>query len=105
MHAAGVRHTAPATFDAKVDADAWLRGQRQDKADGIWSPPKKPTKPDTFESFATDWLATRKLAPINRQNHQRLLDKRILPALGKPRLHSITPIMVRSPFDPPRKIR
>lgn len=86
---------APQMFETKLDANAWLAAQVRASEAGTWEPPvgKSPTR---LEAFATEWLATRELKPTTRKDYGRLLDRLIVPALGKVELTKITPQTVRS---------
>ena len=49
--------TAPHTFDAKVDAESWLKNVRTDMHRGRWHPGD--ADPTTFTAYAEAWLANR----------------------------------------------
>jgi integrase len=93
----GRRNAAPATFDTKGDADAWLAAQRTDIARGEWHRPE-PKRPASrsFGAYAKDWLATRDLTERTRHEYRKLLDSHVLPAFGGHHLDEITPAAVRS---------
>jgi integrase len=92
-------HLAPTTFDAKVDAEAWLADRRREIARDVWLPPG--VSPDVgrnsmlFGAYADTWLADRPLKPRTRELYQSLLDRRILPRFGQTPLKAITPAAVR----------
>ena len=87
------RHTAPETFTAKIDAEAWLAAERSHTEDPeSWEPPKKRLEAAlarrarenarTFGPFAQDWLEHRNLADRTRHGYADLLDRYILPEFG-----------------------
>lgn len=89
-------YAAPTTFDTKLDADAWLRGQSADIARGIWAPPTAAPTAGTLAGFADIWLADHTtLKPRTRALYRSLLDRLILPTLGRHRLDRITRATVR----------
>ena len=62
-----LRHVAPTTFQAKIDAEGWLHEERKLIEANEWSPPKHraekaravATTPD-FETYAKKWIAKRR---------------------------------------------
>lgn len=94
----GARHTAPTTFDTKLDASAWLKRQVEDIDRGLWTPPeqRKAVARHTLATYAEEWLAARDLTPRTRHEYRRLLDALILPALGGVALDRIKPATVRN---------
>src|SRR5262245_41379383 len=100
----GATYNAPATFDTKGDAKAWLSLRHSEILRDAWLPPTapKPT-PVIFAVYAPDWLAVRDLKPRTRAHYRDLLDRYLLPAFGSAPLGAITPAEVRSwyaGFDP-----
>lgn len=92
----GARHTAPMTFQAKIDAEAWLIDTRAEITRGEWNPNKRqPSDAIHFDAYANAWLAGRDLKPRTRAHYRKLLDSRILPTFGTQRLADITPASVR----------
>lgn len=90
------RYPAPTTYSRKADAQAWLTAQRQAIERGDWVPPKERAKQlaaearsrEMLRDYSDRWLATRMrngkpLAPRTRAHYRRLLDRSILPTLGK----------------------
>src|SRR5260221_14731974 len=75
----GVMRKAPVTFDARIDAEAWLARQRAGIIQGTWlpeAPISSKTKLGsevTFGAYAESWLATRKLAATTRDHYRQLL--------------------------------
>lgn len=104
-----VRHPAPTTFDAKVDAEAWLVDERRLISSGAWTPPAerkaaRRAAPLTFGPYADAWLAGRKvrgrpLADRTRDHYRDLLDRFILPTFADVPLADITPEMVDSWYE------
>jgi integrase len=93
------RHTAPATFTAKQDAEGWLSGEHKLIAAGAWLPPAERTNAArrrlTFGTYSATWLADRDLKPRTRAHYRSLLDRLILPTFSHVALTSITPEKVR----------
>ena len=96
------RHAAPDTFEAKLDAEAWLAEERRIIASGSWIAPKRRTVaglaalPPTLSEYSASWLHSRTLKPRTRAHYRQLLDRHILPELGEYRLTAITPMIVRN---------
>ena len=96
------RHSAPDTFESKLDAEGWLRDERELVNSENWIPPKRraavarATQPPTLAEYSASWLDSRTLRPRTRAHYQKLLNQQILPDLGEHRMHTITPIMVRN---------
>jgi hypothetical protein len=90
---------APATFDTKLDADAWLSRQARDVARGIWAPPEAKQKVGTVGEYAETWLAGRDLTPRTRLLYRGILDKAIIPPLGAVPLDRLSPTSVRTWYD------
>lgn len=100
-----IRHRAPVTFDAEIDAEAFLTDARRSIQRGEWTPawqwgavstvvvaaPKVPT----FESYANDWLEHRDLKPRTRNDYRTYLDKFLIPEFGTTLLPKIKPDDVR----------
>lgn len=97
----GMQHVAPITFDAKIDAEAWLTDERRLIAAGTWTPPAlrratASTAPITFRGYALAWLAQRDLKPRTREHYRQLLDDHLLPRFGGQPLRAIGPADVRT---------
>jgi integrase len=89
----GHRHSA--TFTTKADADAWLAAQRTDEGRGAWVDPRLGRV--SLAEWATDRLERRSdLRPTTRAKYRHLLDRHILPVLGRTELGRLTPSSVRS---------
>ncbi|PVG83624.1 site-specific integrase [Nocardioides gansuensis] len=104
-----LRHNAPHTFDARVDAEAWLTDERRLITAGVWSSPaeraaERRAKLPTLSEYAPRWMAARKvkgkpLADLTRDHYQHLLDRYILPTFGELPLKAITPEQVAKWYD------
>src|SRR5690348_445235 len=86
------RVNAPTTYETRQDAEAWLRRVRDDLVGGRWRQPD----PTTFRVYAETWLSSRlvrgrPLKPRTKAEYERLLDKLIVPALGRTPVRDITP--------------
>lgn len=99
-------------------ARAWLAGQYELVQSGGWQSPAEQreakaaearaaeaAKAPTFESYARQWIETRKgrngrpLAPRTKDHYRALLDAYLVPEFGKLRLDEITPQQVNIWFD------
>ena len=94
-------HRAPSTFEAKVDAEAWLAADRRLMQNDEWSPSKSRRakvvrSTEMFGPYAEAWLEQRELKPRTRALYRRLLDRFILPAFAEVSLRDITPQVVRT---------
>jgi len=92
-------HNAPHTFEARIDAEAWLTDERRLIVSENWTPPrdreaKLRGRPLTFRSYSASWLADRNLKPRTREHYGYLLRYQ-LAALDDVPLKQITPVMVR----------
>lgn len=98
------RHTAPDTFDAKEDAEAWLALERRLIGEDDWTPPKTRRKRAlsgrTLADYAPGAIPRRTnkdgepLRPRTQALYQSILRRVVLPALGPLRLRQITPEIV-----------
>lgn len=91
----GQRHSAPGTFDTKLDAAAWLRREVESIELGDWAPPDKASRGMTLDAYSELWLDQRDLRPSTRARYRSILDSRILPALGDVPLQRLSPASVR----------
>jgi integrase len=85
-------HSAPTTFDTKLDAQAWLATVRADLVRGSWLPPDHAT---TFGEYAQTWLDHRTLKPRTRDHYGKLLGAHILPTFAGLPIRRVTPAAVR----------
>ncbi len=97
-----VRHNAPRTFAARVDAEAWVVARRREIDAAVWKQPDE-NKPErlTFGDYATNWLAHRQVGgrPIKartRRHYQAIIDGHLLPWFGPKQLAAITGRDVRA---------
>ncbi|MCV7408784.1 integrase [Mycobacterium florentinum] len=97
----GSYNTAPQTFAAKIDAEAYLVDRRREIESKLWNPAAV-AKPErvTFGAYASGWLATRQVAgrPIKartREHYTAILDDHLLPTFGDRQIAGITPKDVR----------
>lgn len=70
------RVTAPTTFIAKRDAEAWLARVQVNYADGTLTPPKPKMAAKlspTFAEYAPEWLTARELKPRTREEYRKLV--------------------------------
>lgn len=90
-------HKATSTFETLMDARGWLTDERRRIDADTWTAPavRGRTAPATLAAYAEPWLAERDLKPRTRDLYRRLLDQKILPALGELPLKAITALTVR----------
>lgn len=88
----GIVRTAPTTFQTKGDAQAWLATIRADLVRGSWLPAESQM---SLGPYAAAWLTHRSLKPRTRDHYQRILDRSILPALGRVPMRHLSPALVR----------
>lgn len=101
-------HLAPHTFEARLDAEAWLIDERRLVVADHWTPPAdrvaSKRDPIVFGTYAQTWLSERDLKPRTRAHYSSLLRHQLAPLDGQP-LKSITPPQVRrwyGSLDPDR---
>jgi integrase len=91
--------SAPQTFEARVDAEAWLSAQRRDLSDGIWREPSKaanPVKGVTLDAYFTQWLADKDdIRPSTRELYEGTWRRTISPTIGTVTLGRLTADRVR----------
>ncbi len=103
----GEQFKAPHTFDSREAATGWLAAERAERSQGTWRDPRLGRI--TLADYANGWLDGRtNLAPRTRDLYRRLLDGRVLPAvgtaeagrlaLGRLTLAALTPTLVRTWF-------
>jgi integrase len=95
----GTVRKAPVTFDARIDAEAWLARQRAQIIQGTWLPvvDDRPSRQQlSFGAYAASWLATRQLATTTRDHYAQVLRDHIEPTFGGETIASITPATVRA---------
>ena len=94
-------HNAPHTFDARLDAEAWLTDERRLISSDIWTSPASRTAQTnagqalTFGGYAGRWLEHRDLKPRTRATYRSLLDRLILPTFATVPLKAIRSEHVR----------
>lgn len=95
------RHTAPHTFAAKVDAEAWLAKEWALVNGDGWVAPKRRVElaerlaPPTFGEFARQWLVDRSLKPRTREGYEHLLRRYLEPEFSDLLVSDLTPALVR----------
>lgn len=118
-----LRHTAPHTFDTKMDAEAWLVDERRLISTGAWTAPEdraeaaraahveaEVSRMPTFEEYARRWIDERRvkgrpLAPRTRDHYHQLLDDYLVRTFGPVALDQITPGSVNLWYDGFRPVR
>lgn len=104
-----IRHPAPATFAAKIDAEGWLAAESRLMELQQWESPdrradrkqrERRTESETISDYASKWLAegvaSGRLRPLTQLDYRRSLDLHILPTLGDLRLAELTRNAVRT---------
>ena len=107
-----LRHVAPTTFQAKIDAEGWLHEERKLIEANEWSPPKAraerarvTAKTPDFETYAKKWIAKRRtdkgepLRASTRANYEATLEHYLVPTFGRMRLRDITKGAVRRWYE------
>lgn len=95
-----VRHYAPHTFAAKLDAEGWLASERRAIELGTWQPPALALAQEkatmvTVGQYAAEWVEQRNLKPRTRSLYEGLLRYTIAPTLGTVPVRHLTPDAVR----------
>jgi integrase len=98
---AGKRVTAPKTFHARIDAEAFLADRRREDQMARYNPAVVRRPKMMFGDYAATWLANRHVAgrPIKtrtREHYQTILDDHLLPTFSAKPLAAITPKDVRA---------
>ena len=96
----GIRHNAPRTFHARIDAEEFAAARWREIDAGRWAPADTAAAP-LFADYARDWLRDRQVAgrPLKdrtRAEYQAILDRHLLPAFGSRPLDTITTAAVRA---------
>jgi integrase len=96
-----LRHRAPSTFTAKIDAEGWLRDEKRLIENDEWTPPadrqaRSRSATVTFDEYAAAWLTNRTLKPRTRAHYGRLLERLLVPHFGGAPVSAITPHRVRT---------
>jgi integrase len=84
----------PNTFKLRGDATRWLSRTQGEIERGVWLDPDWGSV--TLRDYATSWLAQRTLRPRTVELYQGLLNRYILPSLGRIELGELSPREVRS---------
>jgi hypothetical protein len=95
-----VRHCAPKTFSAKMDAEGWLRDERRMIERGEWTSPKKRVAEAvaqhvTLAEYAKTWINERNVKPRTRIGYEALWDNHIH-TFGKVPLVHLTAESIRT---------
>jgi integrase len=100
-----IRHTAPRTFSARIDAEQWLAAERRLLERDEWTSPRqraaeKSVRGLTLADYGPRWIEQRTkngepLKPRTKSHYKALFAEHIEPALGKIFLKDITPEAVR----------
>lgn len=94
-------HSAPLTFQAKLDAEMWLAAEHRLIERSEWTPPRvrdtrtRASQRLTVTAYAERWMEHRDLKPRTRDHYRSILHRQILPHLGNMPMTSITSQTVR----------
>lgn len=88
----GKRINAPATFTAKIDADAWLSVQRAAIESGSWRGRDDGT---TVGEYADGWFGSLTVKPRTAYNYRASYTRWIVPTFGTTAMSAVTTAMVR----------
>lgn len=97
-----LRHTAKATYTAKLDAEGWLRDERRLVEYHAWTPPSQREAERlaggvTVAEYAAAWIEQRPLKARTRIGYESTLARHITDtALGRLPLRNVTGAAVRS---------
>jgi integrase len=97
-----LRHTAKATFTAKIDAEGWLSDERRLVELHAWTPPAQRAAERiagavTVAEYGAAWIEQRNLKPRTRIGYESTLARHIAGTpLGRLPLRSVTGAAVRS---------
>lgn len=97
----GARHTAPSTFGARIDAEAFVVAKRREIDRGVWdATAERKRDAITFGAYAAAWVEGRQVAgrPIKdrtREHYHAILEDHLLPEFGARQIAAITPKDVR----------
>jgi hypothetical protein len=97
----GVRHNAPRTFDARIDAEAWLSDERRLLTAGTWTSPSDRAagvvrrQVLTLDTYAATWLADRPLKPRTVEHYASLIRHQLAPLADRP-VASLGPAEIRA---------
>jgi len=105
------RHFAPTTFSRKSDAEAWLGRERRDIEDAVgsiglgqklvWVSPSERMlaavdfNRETVAEYSARWIQQRNVKPRTTIHYQSILDRHIIPVLGKITLANLKSVAVR----------
>ncbi|UJD20873.1 tyrosine integrase [Mycobacterium phage Zimmer] len=97
----GIRYYALQTYDNRMDAEAWLAGEKRLIDMETWTPPEvrakmKAASSITVEEYTRKWLVERDLADGTRDLYRGHAERRIYPALGETPVVEMTPAVVRA---------
>lgn len=98
----GARHTAPSTFGARIDAEAFVVAKRREIDRGMWDATDDDKREAiTFGAYAAAWVEGRQVSgrPIKdrtREHYSAILDDHLLPTFGSRQVAAIRPADVRA---------
>ncbi len=92
------RYSAPTTFVARIDAEAWLAAEDRRMSQGQWAPPESPppqaevpAEQRLLGAYASAVVDRRRLRPATVALYERLLRLAILPHFAERELASVAP--------------
>jgi integrase len=95
------RHSAPATFTAKMDGEHWLAEERRLIERGQWTPPKTratqhKAQAVTLSDYAAQWIDERNIKASTKIEYRRVKAALIDPTIGKVALRYLSADTVRT---------
>jgi integrase len=96
-----IRHTAPRTYTAKMDAEHWLAIERRLIERDEWTPPAmrtaaKKAKAVTVAEYIGVWIEHRNIKPRTKVHYRDVLERHIKDTLGRVAVKNLTPEAVRA---------
>ncbi len=96
-----IRHCAPKTFTARMDAEYWLASERRLIERDEWTSPRKRVEDVVVQhirlsEYGQTWIEQRNVKPRTRIGYQALFDNLIKPTLGRVALVHLTPESIRT---------
>jgi integrase len=96
-----MRHAAPTTYTAKMDAEHWLSDERRLIERDEWTPPAmraaaRKARSVTVGDYADRWLEHRDVKPRTRGHYAVIIADHIKPSIGRIPLRNLTAEAVRA---------
>ncbi|KAA0925968.1 tyrosine-type recombinase/integrase [Rhodococcus sp. ANT_H53B] len=97
----GIVHSAPKTYPAKIDAEAWLAAEKRLIDLENWQAPKTRAVVGglTLGEYADQRVAARRLSPRTRGGYEEIVRRHIKPSLGHYRLPAVSTAIIEKWYD------